>query len=74
MKFVGNKAKNGGALHIISFGQIKMFSGASLTFEKMRDGKFHAHTIILILSIIYRVIGVSLSKPHYTIWPLEMVP
>ena len=33
VKFVGNKAKNGGALYIISFGQVRMFSDASLTFE-----------------------------------------
>ena len=34
VKFVGNKAKNGGALYIVSFGQIRMFSGATLTFDK----------------------------------------
>ena len=34
VKFVGNNAKNGGALYILSFGQIRMFSGATLTFEK----------------------------------------
>ena len=33
VKFVGNKAKNGGALYIISFGQIKMFPDSVLTFE-----------------------------------------
>ena len=34
VKFIGNKAKNGGALHIISFGQIKLFPDSALIFEK----------------------------------------
>ena len=34
VNFVGNKAKNGGALYVISFGQIKVFPGTALTFER----------------------------------------
>ena len=34
VNFVGNKAENGGALYIISFGQIKVFPDSTLTFEK----------------------------------------
>ena len=33
VKFVGNKAKHGGALYIVSLGQIKMFPDSALTFE-----------------------------------------
>ena len=33
VKFVGNKAKNGGALYIISFAQLKVFPNTTLTVE-----------------------------------------
>ena len=31
---IHDEAKNGGALYIISFGQIKLFPDSALTFEK----------------------------------------
>ena len=38
VKFIGNKAKDGGALYINSFGQLKVFPGTVLIFEK-NEGK-----------------------------------
>lgn len=34
VNFIENKARDGGALYILSFGQLKVFSNATITFER----------------------------------------
>ena len=36
VNFIENEAQDGGALHISSFGQLRVFPNATMTFERNR--------------------------------------